>query len=122
MPVSKRSHEGHVIMDNRSSPGVADDLMVAAGMPIGSGRGLFEAPTITCSHCERIVIINPLRNRERPYCRKCDHYICDFCGVTMAKTGICRPFKKIVEEVQEQAALQEQREQRGIIIPTIKGE
>ena len=44
-----------------------------------SGGGLFEAATTTCSHCQRIVVLNPDRTRERGYCRKCVHYICDEC-------------------------------------------
>lgn len=90
-------------MDHRSTDGVSDAQVVEAGLPVGAGRGLFEAPSITCSHCQRVVILNPLRNRERPYCRKCDHYICDSCGPALAATGICKPFRQVLDELQEEA-------------------
>jgi len=96
-------------MDNRESPGVSDEQLRAVGppLPIGAGRGMFEAPTVTCSHCQVVVVINPLRNRDRAYCAKCDHYICDTCGGVAAKTGICRSFKQIIDEVLETALKEE---------------
>src|SRR5260221_11085445 len=109
---SKRSHEGYLLIDHRNSPGLTDAETHAGGLPAGSGRGMFEAPTITCSHCQTTLIVNPLRNRERGYCRKCDHYICDQCGVVLAATGICKPFKRYVDEQQELA----DKGQGGIIL------
>jgi hypothetical protein len=103
---SKRSHEGYLMIDHRHTAGVPDDILQADRsnpLPKGAGRGLFEAPTYTCSHCQTVVILNPLRNRERAYCRKCDHYICDTCGVTLSLTSQCRTFKQIIDEVQETA-------------------
>lgn len=113
---SKRSHEGYLMIDHRSTDGISDGLMnaVQPGMPPGAGCGLFEAPTITCSHCQTVLIVNPLRTRERAYCAKCDHYICDGCGVALHQTGVCRTMKQIVDEIQEKAALDEQR--GGIIV------
>lgn len=110
MSLSKRSHEGYLLIDNRCNPGVPDELAVRVGLPVGAGRGMFEAPTITCSHCQTVVIINPLRNRERAYCGKCDHYICDGCGAARAANGgECRTMRQIADELQEEAALSEQR-------------
>jgi len=109
---SKRSHEGY-LMIHHAGPPLPDEF--CRGLPLGAGRGLFEAPTYTCSHCQRIVILNQLRNRERAYCRKCDHYICDACGAAAAQTGICRPFKQIIEEAQETVAIAEQALIRGIV-------
>lgn len=87
-----------------------DALNVPVGLPAGAGRGMFEAPTCTCSHCQTVVILNPLRNRERAYCPKCDHYLCDGCGVIRAANGgECRTVKQIADELQEKAALAEQR-------------
>ena len=85
------------MLDHRDSPGLPTEL------PPGMGCGLFEAPTVTCSHCQVVVIVNPLRNRDRAYCQKCDHYICDVCGKALQVTGICRPFKQVIEDVQELA-------------------
>jgi hypothetical protein len=103
---SKRSHEGYLLIDHRESPGVPDALLHALGvpMPLGAGQGLFEAPTITCSHCQTVLILNPLRTRERAYCAKCDHYICDGCGAALAQSGVCTPFRQVIETVQNQAA------------------
>lgn len=101
-------------MDNRCNEGVPESLINTAlpGIPVSAGRGVFEAPTVTCSHCQVVVVLNPLRNRERAYCIKCDHYICDGCGVILAQTKTCKTFKQLVEETQE-AAVREQ--QKGII-------
>jgi len=94
---SKRSHEGWLFSSN--------------GM---TGRTT-ECATITCSHCQQVMIVNPLRNRERVYCTGCDHYICDGCGAVRALNGgKCRTFKQIVEEAQEAAAVG--RTPSGIIL------
>ena len=79
---TKRNHEGELVNDNRAN-----------------GGGLAENATYTCSHCQRIVVINPLRTRERGYCRTCDHYVCDLC------TGQpCLTFNGFLEALQEHAA------------------
>ncbi len=67
---------------------------------IGAGKR-FESATITCSHCQRVVVLNPDRSRERGYCKKCDHYICDGCTDLLAKTRQCVPFCKILDDEQE---------------------
>lgn len=101
MSRSSRSQEGYLMIDHRASPGISDEVMLKQGLPAGAGKGLFEAPTFTCSHCETVVVINPLRNRERTFCGKCDHYICDRCGAVMAETKECKTYKQIIEETQE---------------------
>lgn len=101
---SKRAHEGYLLLDHRGGPGMSDGLAHLAGLPDGAGRGVFEAPTITCSHCQTVVVLNPLRNRERAYCTGCDHYICDTCGaVRAANGGRCKTIKQIIDEVQTMA-------------------
>lgn len=113
---SKRRHEGYLLIDNRNNEGVPDELLMTMPVPLpkGAGRGVFEAPTITCSHCQAIVIMNPLRNRERAYCPKCDHYICDKCGVIRAQlAGECSLYRKKIDDIQEQDALDAQR---GLIV------
>ncbi len=92
------------MIDNRFTPGVAPEIVRACGLPNEAGFGLFEAATSTCSHCHAIVVMNPQRTRERAYCRKCDHYICDRCAGIMAVTLECMTFKQIIDEVQEAAA------------------
>lgn len=68
-----------------------------------TGGGLIEADTYTCSHCQRVVVVNPQRTRERGFCRKCDHTICDECVATMHLTLTCVPIAKVFDELQEGA-------------------
>lgn len=98
---SKFSKEGYLLIDHRDSPGLSDEVVHHADLPPGSGRGVFEAPTYTCSHCCRVVVLNPNRRRDREYCSKCDRYICDQCGIAMSQSGVCRPFSQICDEVRE---------------------
>jgi uncharacterized paraquat-inducible protein A len=79
---SKRSQEGWLMIDNRAS-----------------GEGMVESATITCSHCQTVVVLNPLRTRERGYCRKCDHYICD----NPACHFECVPINKVFDDLQQLA-------------------
>ena len=103
---SLRRHEGYLLLDHRESPALTEQELraVTPVLPPGAGRGVFEAPTITCSHCQVVVVINPSRTRERAYCAKCDHYICDTCGRVMTRTGICRPFTQIADELLAKAS------------------
>lgn len=107
---SLRRHEGYLLVDHSASPGLTPEQERAMGMPEGAGRGVFEAPIYTCSHCEAGVVVNPLRTRDRSYCPKCDHIICDRCeAIRVASGGECKTFKQVIEEVQEKAAREEQR-------------
>lgn len=108
---SKRSHEGYLLLNHTDSPGLSQDFLDAAHaqstappLPPGAGRGLFEAPTFTCAHCQKVSIINPLRNRDRAYCAKCDHYLCDDpCGLAYKVSGgACRSYKQLTEMLYEQ--------------------
>ena len=74
--MSKQIHEGYIIVDHRASPGLPND-------PLRGEGTLFEAKTNHCNHCGTVVILNPLRTRERSYCSKCDKYVCDQCGIAM---------------------------------------
>lgn len=84
---SKRALEGYLLIDNRAS-----------------GGGMSEAPVLTCSHCHAQLIVNPLRTRERPWCRKCDHYLCDGCAAVASQTGECAPLNARFEEARDRAA------------------
>lgn len=102
---SLRSQEGYFLMDHRESPGVPDALVVKEGLLPGAGRGVYESPTFTCSHCQFVVVMNPDRSRDRGYCRKCDHLICDRCETVKAQSGgECRSFKKLVDLLLSDAA------------------
>lgn len=106
-----KRHEGYLLIDHRYSEGVPGSALATPG-------SVREMATITCSHCQAIVIINPLRTRARNYCPKCNHYICDRCeGIRVASGGACKTFKQIIDETQESAALLDQQKQRGIILP-----
>jgi hypothetical protein len=77
-----RGDEGYLLIDNRCA-----------------GEGMIEAGTYTCAHCERIVIKNYARLRERYSCKKCNRHICDNCAAVMARTLECVPMAKIVDDV-----------------------
>ena len=99
---SKRKHEGYLLIDNRYSPGVSEEFIRSTGKdaPIVAPGQTFESATITCSHCNRIVILNPNRTRPRGYCAKCNHYVCD----TPACALECVPFKKVIDQLYDQAS------------------
>ena len=99
------SLEGYLMIDNRCNQGVPDEIMVAQGLPVGSGRGLFEEACYTCSHCETQVIKNRERTRPRGYCTSCDHVICDECDAVRHNSAHqCVPFKAFCDEVRNAAA------------------
>lgn len=96
---SLRDHEGYLCIDHRNSPGVPDEIAVPMGLPIGSGKGVFEAPTFTCKHCQSVGIIDPKRkNGMAYYCKGCSHLICDVCGAEKVRTGVCKTFDQRVDE------------------------
>lgn len=99
---SKTNREGYLLIDHRYSPG----LPASDGFDpeiFGPGR-TFESGMWQCSHCQRGIVKNPLRQRARAYCAKCDHYICDNCETNRHLTGgECRPFRQIADEAQEAA-------------------
>lgn len=82
-----KQREGYLLVDNRNS-----------------GQGMLEAATLTCSHCQRQVVRNPSRIRDRAYCPKCDHYICDDCEATRVATGVCRTFTQVLDMVETKIA------------------
>lgn len=92
----KRKQEGYLLLDHRNSPGVPDEMMVSVGLGPGAGHGVYESPTVTCCHCNTVVILNPMRTRARGYCPKCDAYVCD----NPACSAECRPFVKQLDDLQ----------------------
>ena len=114
---SLRSHEGYFLMDHRNSPGVPDSVVVQEGLLPGAGRGVFESATFTCSHCQVVVVLNPDRSRDRGYCRKCDHLICDGCETAKAASGgDCNSFKRLVDVLLNNAAKGGEVSQSPVII------
>jgi hypothetical protein len=114
---SLRDTEGYFMLDHRHADPVPDPDVHRAGLPPGAGRGLFEAPTFTCSHCQRVVVMNPDRKRERAYCRGCDHLLCDDCGAIRAKTGVCKTWKQVIDELMAQAERQAEADPPKLILP-----
>lgn len=105
---TKRSQEGYVEIDHRYSPGLPPHLAALAypevPHPLLGPAATLEAPTMGCSHCQAIVVLNPARTRERAWCRTCDAYLCDQCGAAQKAGAPCKTFEQLVVETQEQAA------------------
>jgi ribosomal protein S27AE len=90
---SSQIHEGYVVFDHRASPGIPGD-------PLKGEGSYFEAKTNHCSHCGTVVILNPLRTRERTYCSKCNKYVCDNCGISMKLSDyVHKTYKQSLEEI-----------------------
>lgn len=51
--------------------------------------------TLTCVHCNSVVVLHPKRIRPRNWCRKCNAYVCDkaICIVE------CNPIKRDLEMI-----------------------
>ena len=99
----KDDRAGYVCIDHRESPGFTPQQCVDGGRTklaghIGAGQ-MFEAKTDFCSHCERVVIRNPDRLRQRGWCWNCDHFICDDCALVMKISGECMPMAKKIEKL-----------------------
>ena len=92
--MSKRSQEGYLLIDNRYGDGIENRQSDVPELQAGA---VFESATVTCSHCQRIVVLNPNRTRERAWCRKCDNYVCDGCAGAAA-LGKCKTFEQIIDE------------------------
>lgn len=103
MIFSKKSHEGELFVDHRASPGIPEKAAVRLGYhPTQVREGaVFEAATYSCVHCQGVVIMNPLRTRERAYCSKCDQYICDGCDLARRDPDyVHHNVREIVDKVQ----------------------
>ena len=84
MSKNKSSLEGYLMIDNRASHG-----------------GMLEMSTLTCSHCQNQVVLNPARQRARNYCPKCDRFICDECELHRSISGICRPYTQVLDMAED---------------------
>jgi len=91
--------EGELLIDHRNSPGLPRELL--ADLPPGAGRGIYEGPIYTCSHCQAgvTVIVTAFGGREkRSVCGGCQKVICENCAREKARTGVCRTFDQKVDE------------------------
>ena len=66
-----------------------------------SGGELKEYATLTCAHCQKIVVMNPDRKRERGYCQNCHAYVCDNAGCRVN----CTPIEQCIELAQKYPGL-----------------
>ena len=99
---SLRSLEGELLIDHTASPGLPPDFLQKCGLVgpnVGAGVA-YRTSTLMCCHCGNSFIQNPMRTRPRGHCRKCDEYVCD----NPACNKECRPWKKVLDDVQEMAA------------------
>jgi len=100
MQHSKKSTEGYLLVDHSASPGLPEDVAIASGYdPTLCREGKrFEAASLTCDHCKVVVIKNPRRTRERPFCAKCHHYICDVCDLKRSQSDYSHfPYDKFLD-------------------------
>ena len=106
MSASKFQNLGYLQIDHRDSPGLTEAQIAGTGspLPLNAGRSNFEADVVSCRHCQTMIMLNPFRQRERHMCYGCGRYICDNCYLTYKISGICKPFSKVIEELQEAAA------------------
>lgn len=118
---SLKQHAGYLVVDHRDSPGLspADVAHVPGAEAVGKGE-MFEADVLTCSHCQRGIVLNPARVRERGYCGKCDHYVCDQCETIRVKTGECMPIAKVVDQARNAQELFVGREDHPDASPSIR--
>jgi len=77
---SLKDHSSYLVIDHKDSPGIniedVPERLRDSTLVVKSGEVL-ERDIQFCAHCGSQVILNPLRERPRNYCSKCDHYICD---------------------------------------------
>lgn len=117
---------GYLLIDHRNSPGVTPDFIRSCGkdpkdfLVVGEGKVL-ESDTLTCSHCQKVVLMSPTRKRARAMCGKCNKFICDECSGSLFMTGECTSVRVTIEKKQEQIALFEQKHgvvyQGSLILP-----
>jgi len=114
---SLASLEGYLLIDNRVNPGVPDEIMVSQGLPVGSGRGIFEEAVYTCGHCQAQVVKNRQRTRPRGFCKKCNHVLCDPCDARyVASAHECKPFVAVIEEYLESVERESQVQRSPIVL------
>lgn len=103
---------GFLIVDHSASPGIPADLATKwerMGIPVAREGVTLEMDTHTCTHCQKLVLRNPLRKRLREVCRKCMHVVCDSC------VNDCRPFWKTATEAFEKGMAMD--EKTHLILP-----
>lgn len=112
--------DGEIMVDHRGSPGITAEHARSIGMDgVAMGEGTYvHAPTLGCVHCGSVQLVNPNRMRERPYCRTCDHYICDVCDPIRREADyVHRTIADVIEAVKSGKYLLEGSTHRPVLIP-----
>lgn len=101
--LTKRSQEGVILIDHRNSPGISPEFMRANNLsgPAVEGGKVYESAVVVCKHCGTDVILNPNRSRDREYCRACDGYVCDKCGLLRKLGHPHKPLWQLMTELYE---------------------
>jgi hypothetical protein len=86
---SKASRDGYVMIDHRDSPGLEGKVENGFRYQHVPGGTMFEGKTFTCPRCHKVIVKNPDRGRNRGYCRKCDHDVCDSCALMLKLNHTC---------------------------------
>jgi hypothetical protein len=98
---SLKAGSGYLLIDHSDSPGLTPEDVAHVPGAIAVGKGIkHERDVQQCTHCQRQVVLEPLRTRDRGFCPKCNHYICDGCEAIRAKSGACVPFKQVLDRAQ----------------------
>lgn len=112
---------GYLEIDHRESPGLTptDVAHVPGAIAVGAGQRL-ERDVLQCSHCQRAVLLVPMRKRRRGYCPKCHRYLCDLCEAIRAQSGgACTPMAQVLDCVQEHLVRFLGREDHPLANPSI---
>lgn len=64
--------------------------------------GKKESDVLTCSHCQRVVLIRPFAALEDSggFCRACMKFVCPDCEKARAEGAPCIPFEKKLDEIE----------------------
>ena len=113
--------QGEIMVDHRASPGLPEDVALAAGYdPKFCKEGkIYEQATLHCAHCLNITIKNPFRTRDRAYCAKCGgKYICDFCAFKASQPDyVHMPNAKWINEYLTDASCNQEGSPPKLILP-----
>lgn len=100
---SKRSLEGELYIDHSAGPGLTLEEVGHFNAPAVAKGEVYESAILVCGHCQAAIILNPNRSRDRGWCAKCDHYMCDDCTELAHVTLECRSFERLRDTVLEWA-------------------
>lgn len=77
MPTFDGSFAPRILRSPRGVKG-GKGVIISSNAILGGGEQ--HTPTLTCAHCNTVVLLNPNRRRERARCRRCNSYVCDRPG------------------------------------------